>query len=76
MRLRQIDKWCSVNGLNLNVAKSFKLSITKRRNEIDNTYTLSNNAIVNVTSMRDLGVIVDSKLSFEQHIRSISSISN
>lgn len=63
--------WCSRNGLEFNAGKSFKLCITKKRNavEVDATYHLSGQRIESVSYMRDLGVLIDSKLSFEHHIR-------
>lgn len=67
--MSRCENWCSENGLGLNVNKSYKLSISRKRNVEDTVYQLSSQRITSVTHMRDLGVTFDSKLSFEQHIQ-------
>lgn len=69
--LARLDEYCLVNKLILNPSKCFVVTFTRQREPIIAAYTLKGHVLQNVSSVRDLGVIHDSKLLFDKHIDSI-----
>lgn len=59
--------WLKDNGLSVNESKCRIISFSLKRSPIINNYTLNNKSIERVYSIRDLGVILDSKLAFNEH---------
>lgn len=59
------------NRISVNVLKCNHISFTRRVNPINYTYKLNGTDIVTVDKVRDLGVLLDAKLSFSCHIDSI-----
>lgn len=72
-----IDKlkvWCDVNSLHLNLDKCSVLTITTKKKDIIITdYKYGDYIFEHVSEHKDLGVIIDRKLSFIKHIEAISS---
>ena len=73
---RAIDKlqnWCNTNDLHLNLNKCSVMSISKKHssNIINGNYHYGNHVFERVNEQRDLGVIVDSKMNFNNHINTI-----
>lgn len=70
MEIDCLQKWCSVNKLGLNVKKCAIMSITRKTesNRLECQYKIGTDTVPRVMSKRDLGVIIDSKLSFSEHI--------
>lgn len=71
---RTIDNfvtWCDNNGLELNVAKCKIMTFSWKRANIDRVYTIKGEPIKNTDEMRDLGVMMDPKLTFRSHIEHI-----
>ena len=77
-----IDKlftWSVKNKMNFHTSKCKVLSVSMHRNILDNLpfnifwYTLDNNMIDYVTSHKDLGVIVTSKLLWAEHCSQLVS---
>ena len=62
--------WASVNGLSVNSDKCFFMSFA-RGSESGSSYKLNGSDLEGVDSMRDLGVIVDSKMSFGKQVESV-----
>lgn len=60
--------YSNLNKLDLNISKCFSMSFTRKPNPINYHYTINNNLLSKVTSMKDLGLIQDSKLLFDKHI--------
>jgi len=58
-----MDTWL----LSLNVDKCRSVSYG-RRLEFANTYTISDNVIAKIDKIKDLGVTIDSRLKFDEHI--------
>lgn len=73
--LTEINKWCATNGLSLNISKCKTVRYTRNANTIDFNYNLNDVVIDLAPSIRDLGVIFDSKLSFSHHIEHVTSTS-
>lgn len=68
-----ICNWCANNKLQLNTSKCFMLSFTRRTDSTFQYFNYNINGITlqRINSIRDLGVLFDSKLSFEKHIDNI-----
>lgn len=68
-------QWCTINNLHVNANKCYIMSFTKRRDTTFQyfSYKLNGLTIERVNSIRDLGVIFDAKLSFENHFRNITT---
>ena len=74
--LARLVHWSSVWRLKLNASKCKVLTVTLKRKPIVSNYSINGVVLENVSSMRDLGVILDQKLTFEPHIDSIVRKSN
>lgn len=71
--LCKLSRWCSLNGLYLNVTKCKVLSFSRRCELVQRDYMLGGESISRCTGFRDLGVEFDPKLSFNLHIGSVVS---
>lgn len=60
------------NKIKMNIAKCFHISFTRNKNKINYIYQFDNTPIAKCSSIRDLGVILDSTLSFRAHIEAIA----
>ena len=73
--LELISTWLALNKLSLNVAKThfilFKSSRKKLRSEL--TLKIKDQIISQVEYTKFLGVIIDSNLSWKQHINSVAN---
>lgn len=67
------NEYFKINRLNLNVKKTKKISFFRGNNPIQFIYTLSGSIIESVTEIRDLGVIINQKMTFNNHINHIVS---
>lgn len=61
-------RWCMLNGMEVNVQKCCVITFSRKRNVIDFGYRMSATNITRVNTVKDLGVLLDSKLNFAQHI--------
>lgn len=66
--LYRFNNYCYNNKLFLNYDKCSKISFSRKRYNIDFSYSLGGESIKCVSSIKDLGVILDSKLLFSCHI--------
>lgn len=69
--LDRFMSYCKNNKLQLNVSKCYQVVFSRRNSLIGPGYTLDGHVITKVNSIRDLGVLHDSKLLFDSHIESI-----
>ena len=69
--LLSFESYCSKNNLFLNISKCHTISFTRKKNLITYNYNLCGHVVSRVDKIRDLGVIVDCKLSFIPHIDTI-----
>lgn len=68
---RSINKfvaWCDKNSLKLNLSKCKIITFTRKKSPINFNYTINGEIIERVHEIRDLGVILDKKLTFNSHI--------
>lgn len=61
-------QWCSTNSLELNKSKCYMMTLSQKNNIIKYDYNLHGHVIERVTEHRDLGILIDSKLSMIPHI--------
>lgn len=65
--------WCRENGMKMNVSKCKVISFTRRLNAINHPYSIGSNMLERVDTIRDLGVTIDSKLRFHEHIATVAA---
>lgn len=65
--------WCKTNRMLLNVSKCSVISFCRKRSIIDYDYTLDNISLKRDTKIKDLGVLIDNKLTFKEHVSYIVS---
>ena len=76
---KQLDAlchWSQLWGLTLNAAKCKVLTLSLRRDRVAGTYHLGGETLERVTEMRDLGVILDEKLTFASHVECVARKAN
>ncbi|KAH0818266.1 hypothetical protein GEV33_004525 [Tenebrio molitor] len=70
--IEEISKRCKLNNLVLNHLKCSIVSFTRKTKPLLFDYKINGSILTRRESIRDLGVIFDSKLSFGEHIRTIA----
>lgn len=71
--LDSVRDWCTRNRMILNADKCYHITFTKKRKAYTSSYSLDGRVLQKVDKIRDLGVILDSRLTFIPHIDSIVS---
>lgn len=67
--LNLVVEWCAVNGMALNVAKCEVISFKRQAANLTlHNYSIDGVALRRVEVVKDLGVLIDTKLTFKQHI--------
>jgi hypothetical protein len=69
-----IDKlysWCSLNKLQLNIDKCKKISFTRKTEVISFNFNVNGSLLARCNEISDLGVIMDTGLTFVPHMRSV-----
>ena len=69
--LRKLNIWFKVNKLSLNVAKTNFIVFSGRKNAENARITIENNDIERVSNTKFLGVMIDEKLTWRQHISNL-----
>ena len=69
--LDRLTAWSASWGLTLNPSKCRSFTATLRRAPVQITYNIGGTVLEHVDEVRDLGVLIDKKLTFTQHIDSI-----
>lgn len=71
--LNILSQWCNVNKLNLNVSKCTVVSFTRcsnRKFQLFN-YHINGTPLIRSSIVRDLGILFDEKLTFNNHVQEI-----
>ena len=69
----EISNWFQCNRLTLNYGKTHFLQfLTKKQNEMQHQIVTSNSVMTNINSAKFLGLIIDSTLSWKNHITEIT----
>lgn len=66
--LNNLNVYCSNNSLFINAKKCNVITFTRKSNPITSNYFIGTNQIERVNEVRDLGVLLDSELTFKSHI--------
>ena len=74
--LNHLHDWSKIWHLKLNPAKYRVITFTLRSSPITSSYFLDGHQLERCTSVRDFGVMLDSKLTFGDHVDSIMSRAN
>lgn len=70
--LSKVVDWCRRNKMSLNVDKCAIMSTTHSRNKVIFPYAVDNDQLERVAVKKDLGILFDEKLSFNEHIDDIT----
>jgi hypothetical protein len=68
---RDLDRlcvWCDVNKLYLNVKKCKMITFSRAKVQVIYDYSLNGQNLERVSVIRELGVLMDSKLTFSEHV--------
>lgn len=68
-----LNLWCEANVMCLNVSKCFSMQFSRKKNIDRPLFHIKNIILQNVDQIRDLGIIVDTKLRFNIHIDQVVS---
>lgn len=71
--LHRLEAYCAENMLDLNPTKCSIVSFSRKRSVLNYNYTLKGELLQRESSIRDLGVLHDSKLLFDAHIDAITA---
>jgi len=71
--INRLKDWCDKNALHLNLDKCVVLSICKNNERTNMDFTYGEHTLKRVTEHKDLGVLIDKKLSFAKHIDMVTS---
>jgi hypothetical protein len=69
--LDRLGKWCRSNKFDLNAGKCKSISFHRNMWPIEFVYSINRTALERVDEIKDLGVIMDGKMSFLLHIEAI-----
>lgn len=71
--INAVYQWCIDNKLLFNPSKCCTMSFTRALQPLHANYHLSNDSINRVNSVKDLGVLFDAKLTFNDHISTLAA---
>jgi hypothetical protein len=71
-----IYKWCSSNGMPLNIKKCLSITFSLKSSQIIGLYLLGDKILSRVSSCKYLGVLFSSNLSWSEHINAIFNKAN
>ncbi|KAL0870278.1 hypothetical protein ABMA27_005303 [Loxostege sticticalis] len=69
--VNKVKQWCDANCMVLNAKKCSFIRYTRKTTPIPSSYKIDGVELQEVTEIRDLGVIIDSKLKFTSHIDNV-----
>lgn len=67
-QLNTFASWCNDNRMVLNASKCSAITFTRKHSTIAYDYTLSNSILSRTDCVKDLGVMLDSKMAFTEHV--------
>jgi hypothetical protein len=69
--INSLCAWSVTWGMRLNVSKCKVLSVSRKKNTVIFNYAINSEQLERLDVMRDLGVIIDNKLSWNDHVTTI-----
>ena len=76
LEINKLLKWCKDNKLDLNILKCAVLTMDRNENKLIGNYTMSATQINRVKDFRDVGIIIDERLTFKKHIETLVATCN
>lgn len=64
-------KWCDLNGMEVNAKKCQVITFDRKLVPITHTYNMGSSSLARVFSVKDLGVLLDRKLTFNEHVTTV-----
>ena len=74
--LDAINSWNLQNNLKLNIKKCNAMKFSRSKNDLNFRYTIEDKALQWVTVYKDLGVIMDPQLTFDEYLNYIVNKAN
>lgn len=71
--LDKFTNWCRINEMSLNANKCSVISFARKHSLITYAYSIDGIPLKRESTIKDLGVLLDSKLSFKEHLGYITS---
>ena len=68
--------WCTQNRMVLNPAKCSAISFSRKKQTLFYVYRINNDVVSRVNRIKDLGVLLDSKLAFTDNRQSVTGHSD
>lgn len=72
-QLETFAEWCRLNRMLLNTSKCSVISFGRKQSMIPFAYALSGEQLQRESTIKDLGIMIDSKLTFKDHVSYIVS---
>ena len=69
--LEHVYNWSLIWNLKFNLKKCSVVTFTRKRNKIHFFYNIQGSVLKNINSITDLGIIVESNLSWDLHVKSV-----
>lgn len=69
--IEHVLRWCERNGMEVNVQKCNIITFARIRSPIVFSYAVKDCSLNRVSLVKDLGILLDSKLRFTEHISSV-----
>lgn len=66
-------RWCTLNGMQVNVTKCCAISFSRLHEPLRYDYIIGNSSLQRVDTVKDLGVIIDSKVRFNEHVSMVTA---
>lgn len=73
LQLDKFTNWCFTNRMSLNASKCSVISFSRKRSTLESIYYVQQIPITRVHYVKDLGVMLDSKLTYKDHVSYITS---
>lgn len=67
-QLNEFSDWCDINRMILNPEKCCVITFTRKRQPILHDYSLKRIVLKRESVVKDLGILLDSKMTFKDHI--------
>lgn len=74
--IESFTQWCALNLLSVSFSKCSIISFTRKKLPVIWPYTIGDQPLERVTVVKDLGVLLEEKLSFSSHCNAIISKAN
>lgn len=72
----RLTEWCRRNRMYLNIEKCYHIKFTRKKKFFPSKYSIDQQELTELTQIRDLGVILDSRLTFGPHIDHCLDLAN